>query len=347
MLSFNHFCQPPTLSRRRIVSFICAAVSITLVTSGTASATNSSEFDLQDIDSIAKTTEAAAESAGINTLFDISLTERPSTITGALPDGSVEIAVPNDEAASVTLSTHQNKESELISTTLLLPETATGNLDLSAADTAVIMPSLEEGNVAYAVNASEEGSVRIQSVIASPEAPESYEYTFPEASRIEIDPADGEAIIWVKSETYGEVITGVAETPWARDAQGRTVPSHFEASGNTLTQIVKHKDGDFTYPITADPKWWDSVKAWFSGATKAVKAKAQSAANWLGSNAKWLKKHVNWHSATKLAGSAGKKVVKSIVPGGLALCAIGSGWAWYRSDAKGWVRAGDALMGCF
>ncbi|TSJ86592.1 hypothetical protein FPK29_02655 [Bifidobacterium polysaccharolyticum] len=23
-----------------------------------------------------------------------------------------------------------------------------------------------------------------------------------------------------------------------------------------------------------------------------------------------------------------------------------SGWAWYRSDANGWVRVGDAVAGC-
>jgi hypothetical protein len=27
-------------------------------------------------------------------------------------------------------------------------------------------------------------------------------------------------------------------------------------------------------------------------------------------------------------------------------CAVGGGWAYYRSDANGWVRVGDAIHGC-
>ena len=46
--------------------------------------------------------------------------------------------------------------------------------------------------------------------------------------------------------------TAVIAAPWARDADGAPVPTHYEVTGGTLTQIV-----DFTpataFPVVADP----------------------------------------------------------------------------------------------
>jgi len=44
--------------------------------------------------------------------------------------------------------------------------------------------------------------------------------------------------------------------PWARDADGRSVPTHFELDGLTVVQIVEHRGGGFAYGIVADP-WWN------------------------------------------------------------------------------------------
>ncbi len=50
----------------------------------------------------------------------------------------------------------------------------------------------------------------------------------------------------------GGFVGGVA-SPWAFDANGVSVPTHFEVSGAKLTQVVDHQSGDFVYPISADP----------------------------------------------------------------------------------------------
>lgn len=44
------------------------------------------------------------------------------------------------------------------------------------------------------------------------------------------------------------------EKPWAYDAEGRPVPTHFEVHGQTLRQVVE-PPSDTAYPITADPDW--------------------------------------------------------------------------------------------
>ncbi|MFB4349582.1 hypothetical protein [Microbacterium sp. CR_7] len=44
------------------------------------------------------------------------------------------------------------------------------------------------------------------------------------------------------------------EAAWAQDASGAAIPSHYSVEGNTLTQVVEHKNLDnVSYPIVADP----------------------------------------------------------------------------------------------
>ena len=45
------------------------------------------------------------------------------------------------------------------------------------------------------------------------------------------------------------------ERPWARDANGAEVPTHYEITGTTLTQIIDHRMEPYAYPIVADPFW--------------------------------------------------------------------------------------------
>ena len=49
--------------------------------------------------------------------------------------------------------------------------------------------------------------------------------------------------------------------PWAKDANGKNIPTSYEISGTMLTQKVDHAQGDdVTYPVVADPdvhwEWW-------------------------------------------------------------------------------------------
>ena len=123
--------------------------------------------------------------------------------------------------------------------------------------------------------------------------------------------------------------TAIVPSPWAVDANGVNAPTQFEVSENSLTQVVGHRERNFAYPISADPQWWNAIV---------------SAAKWLGPRATWLRGKV-W-SGVKWGARGAKFAAKKIGPFGLALCAVGAGWAWYRSDARGWVRVGDAVTGC-
>ncbi|WP_229054318.1 hypothetical protein [Aeromicrobium sp. Leaf350] len=70
----------------------------------------------------------------------------------------------------------------------------------------------------------------------------------------------------------GDLIS-IAATPWAVDAAGRPVPTHFEINGLSLTQVVEHRSAEFAYGIVADP-WWNPFSwpwgKWVSRSKKVV-----------------------------------------------------------------------------
>lgn len=117
-------------------------------------------------------------------------------------------------------------------------------------------PTEEEGVVVYdngngsatAPVLKEEGAVQITTVVSSSAAPQRYDYP------IEI-PGDGSAYLTDEAliilDAQGDFAGGIAP-PWATDAEGTPVPTHFEYANGTLTQVVLHDDS-YAYPIVADP----------------------------------------------------------------------------------------------
>jgi len=95
----------------------------------------------------------------------------------------------------------------------------------------------------------EDGSLQIFTVIDGPEAPTHYDY--------EIKATEGSALTLV--DNGGVVITdaagnfeGAVTPPWAKDASGASLPTHYEVAGMTITQVVEHSSAA-SYPVVADP----------------------------------------------------------------------------------------------
>ena len=59
---------------------------------------------------------------------------------------------------------------------------------------------------------------------------------------------------------------GCISTPWAYDSSGSQVPTSYRIEGDTLVQTVEHEGA--SYPVLADPSWWDTA-ATFVGAAAA------------------------------------------------------------------------------
>lgn len=97
----------------------------------------------------------------------------------------------------------------------------------------------------------DEGAVQFTTVIRNAAAPESfkYDFTLPAGTHLSLNEEGGVASVLDGS---GQWVAGVS-APWARDAAGAAVPTHFEITGDSLTQVVDHKSAGVQYPVVADP----------------------------------------------------------------------------------------------
>lgn len=134
--------------------------------------------------------------------------------------------------------------------TIKLPGAGVARDARAVGDTVVFEAAAPSTDIA--VQTTDGGGVRQLLTIAAADAPTSY------ASGIEIPGGgsvrladDGGAIV---VDQAGVAVAQVP-APWAKDASGAAVPTHFTADGATLTQHIDHAGA--TYPVVADPWFWN------------------------------------------------------------------------------------------
>ncbi len=132
------------------------------------------------------------------------------------------------------------------------------SVKLPFADQAADAVPVDDSTVAYD-NANDtttvptgkaDGSVQINTILESVAAPETFEYVVSADNLAHIDINDDGSAAFLASD--GSFLGGAA-SPWAVDANGVAVPTHFEVAGNTLIQVVDHVGAGYQYPIVADP----------------------------------------------------------------------------------------------
>lgn len=139
-------------------------------------------------------------------------------------------------------------------------------IELPNADDAANAKRLADGTIVYpgtdgsanAVVPTDSG-VQMITTIANPDAPTRYDYKVNVAEGGQVVVTGDVAIVYDSSMTPQLSIS----TPWAKDVNGKDVATHFETDGTKLVQVVDHKNGDYQYPITADPwvtNFWNYVK---------------------------------------------------------------------------------------
>lgn len=145
--------------------------------------------------------------------------------------------------------------------------------DLSVGDVRVGLPidadapPAQIGNAAVITGDAEGTSVVAQKIangaramvtISDAGAPTRYEFPVTGVSRLEVLP-DGSVLGFregAPSEAgRDQAVIGFAK-PWARDASGNDVATHYEVAGTTLVQVVSHTRPGTAYPVTADPTAW-------------------------------------------------------------------------------------------
>lgn len=180
---------------------------------------------------------------GIAVVQESSLGEaRPAIVASdevVIEAGETSLVVSKDAKVGVSVET----------------EDLTFVMGIPAADSAEYV-STREGHVAFdnhdgsltAVSSHGDDSLTIVSIIENNDAPTSYTYSYDGIGELRQDDSDRGVTLWRDGKQVGYLLT-----PWAIDARGQEVPTWYEISGHELTQVVPHRDGNWSYPITADP----------------------------------------------------------------------------------------------
>ena len=120
----------------------------------------------------------------------------------------------------------------------------------------------EDGTVTYPGNAqvpsinvaAAEDATRISTVISDARQTEEFDYDFGAGATVEVQD-DGSALVLSNDirEEGVEAIIAAIDVPWAIDASGARIETHYVASGSVLTQVVQHRHATAAYPVVADP----------------------------------------------------------------------------------------------
>lgn len=166
-------------------------------------------------------------------------------------DGAAQsVSVPLDPAAAIVVDGHGKGGGGF---TANLPEELSISNAAIATDGTIVYTG-QPGTVDAAVQVLDTGSVRVQTIINSDDAPASYTYSFGDDSTVGVD-QNGTHYVINSDGSFARV-----DDAWARDANGAKVPTSYEIDGDTLVQHVD-LTGDIAFPVVADPTW-----TWYNAA---------------------------------------------------------------------------------
>ncbi|CAN5269977.1 hypothetical protein BH11ACT5_BH11ACT5_25400 [soil metagenome] len=117
---------------------------------------------------------------------------------------------------------------------------------------------LEEGVVQYSATSGysvvpivvDDGSIQINVLLQDASAPERFEFPIETPAGGFVELSDDGAVHFY--DAAGEGLGGFL-APWAADAHGTAVATHFEVVGSTIVQVVDHRAAPYKYPVVADP----------------------------------------------------------------------------------------------
>ncbi|GED09964.1 hypothetical protein [Cellulosimicrobium cellulans] len=190
--------------------------------------------------------------------------DQGQVLTGAQRSGAVvtgtphvDATVPLDGDEPVVLEDATDRTPPL---TVSLPAETSTHDGQVATDGTVVYEAVDDGAHA-AVQALDDGSVRIQTITPSADGPHAFTYTFGDG----ITPVEGRdgAVELVQEIAPGVALTvGQVSAPWAADADGAPLSTTYRIDGDALVQTVD-TDAGTTYPVVADPKitktWWNTT----------------------------------------------------------------------------------------
>lgn len=223
---------------RMLAATTAAALGLTFLGIGPAAWADSQQTDAPLTSStVAESIDSAGDLLAVPAAGDASP-------VGTTSQGDGTITVPSDPSRGIILDANESEQLRI---------------GLPNADESGPAQVVEPGVASYLGDQSASSvvvadyGVQMLTTIASPDAPTRYDYqlTLAEGQRLGLTDEGLPAIFG----TDGSVDVAVA-APWAQDANGAAVPTHYEITGDALTQVVDHTaSANTAYPVTADPIW--------------------------------------------------------------------------------------------
>jgi hypothetical protein len=158
-----------------------------------------------------------------------------------IPERDTVITIPGDASAGVAL----DQGGDVV--TVGLPNASEAARGIADADGLVHFDNTDGSTTVPLVR--EDGVVQITTLIETASAPTVYEYPITVADGGQLVDAGGG--FFAVLDEAGQP-AAMIDPAWAKDANGRDVPTRYEQQGNTLVQVVEHSS-DFAYPVVADP----------------------------------------------------------------------------------------------
>ncbi|MCW3493508.1 hypothetical protein [Microbacterium sp. SSM24] len=215
------------------------------------------------------TSTGPAHATEADTVSATEVAEALSNVEASLVESAAESSTTSASAAVVTgAGTQTSIPREPEDDVRLMMGSTSISIGLPAAGAASPAVTLESGVVAYPSRDAAattvvplNDGVQILTTIASEDASTSFAYplSIPGGGSVSLG-SDGSAMV----QDAAGVPLIITTAPWAVDAAGSAVPTHYEVKGTELVQVVDHTTGDYEYPIVADPTytyWWGG-KTW-------------------------------------------------------------------------------------
>lgn len=237
--------------------------------------------------------------------------------TTAVDGGTVIVTAPADAGGEVKATAPDGS-----TLGLGLPETknVTG---AKAGDGTVIYPDAAK-STDIAVQPTTDGGARALVTLKDHRAAttQRFDLSLPKGAELAPDGTGGYEILKLL-DGGGMASMGSIKAPWAKDANGKDVPTSYRLAGSTLIQQIDTAK-DTAFPVVADPKWtWGNV-------TGTV--------------------YLNRKETNKLALGAGLSTVLGALSGPLAIPGIvtaASASYWYNEGACVKIKYGMGWFGPF
>ncbi|MFE2291217.1 hypothetical protein [Streptomyces sp. NPDC059452] len=193
-------------------------------------------------------------------------------IEGATGTQDLATAVPQNGALTASVTDESG-----VTTTARAPKSSSGKVEITTPDGGVVGLSLPqsrnvEGSLAgagttvyadaaastdIAVQLTADGGARALTSLKDASAPaqQRYELSLPAGTQAVANETGGFDLVR-RSDSDSDspdVAIGTIDAPWAKDANGKDVPTSYKLNGSTLVQSVEINK-DTAFPVVADPK---------------------------------------------------------------------------------------------